>query len=126
MLRPEIEEFGRLLVQHVRDAAIQDGDRRLAEDAPSPIARRWREVLKGAKPGIAETLIADCVDDALSCLLRAVDQEVLRISFRASNGKIVDLSEEGLGELCGWYNGSKKGWRTMYAKERFVDDSAKS
>ena len=121
---PEIEEFGKLLVQQVRDAAIQNCDRQLQPDAKSPVAKRWRDILAGGKPGVAEALIADCVDKALSSLLRAIDQEVLRISFTTSNGKTVDLSEEGLGELCGWYGGGSRGWLTKYAKERFVDDCA--
>jgi hypothetical protein len=121
MPAPEIEEFAKILVQKVRDAAIQNCDRQLRPDAKSPVAKQWREVLAGGKLGIGEVMVADCVDKTLSCLLTAIDQGVLPILFTASNGKTVDLSEEGLGELCGWYNGSR-GWRTMYAEERFVDD----
>ncbi len=123
MPSPEIEEFARLLIQKVRDAAIQNCDMELHPDSQSPVARRWRDFLEVGKRGIGQVMVADCVDKAMSAFLRAIDQEVLRISFTASNGKTVDLSKEGLGELCGWYNGSE-GWRTMYAKERFVDDCA--
>jgi hypothetical protein len=118
---PEIEEFAKLLVQHVRDVAIQNCDRQLRPDAKSPVAKRWRRVLAGAKPEIPEVMISDCTDKTVSCLLTAIDQGVLRISFTGSSGRTIDLSEDGLGELCGWYNGSG-GWRAMYSKERFADD----
>ena len=67
-----------------------------------------------------KVLIADIVDDAISSVLSAVDDGLLKISFPASSGKVVDLNSEGLGELAGWYTGSD-GWRAMYTKERFVD-----
>jgi hypothetical protein len=35
----------------------------------------------------------------------------------------VELTEDGLGELAGWYMGSG-GWRAMFSRERFVDDFA--
>jgi len=38
-------------------------------------------------------------------------------------GREVDLTEEGLGELSGWYMGSG-GWRAMFSKERYEDDFA--
>jgi hypothetical protein len=67
-----------------------------------------------------KVLLADIVDDAISSVLYAVDDGLLKISFPASSGKVVDLNREGLGELAGWYTGSD-GWRAMYTKERFVD-----
>ncbi len=71
----------------------------------------------------AKTLIPDIVDDAISCLLYAIDTGLLRLSFTDSNGGVVDLNTEGLSELAGWYRGSD-GWRATYSKERFVDDMA--
>ena len=95
----EVEEFAMLLVQQVRDAAIQSCDMELEPEAKSPFAKRWRGVLASGKHGIADVLIADCVDKAVSALLRAIDQGVLRLSFTASDGRTIDLPEEGLGEL---------------------------
>ena len=68
----------------------------------------------------AKVRIADIVDYAISSVLYAVDDGLLKISFSRSSGKVVDLNSEGLGELAGWYTGSD-GWRAMYTKERFVD-----
>jgi hypothetical protein len=56
-------------------------------------------------------------------LLNAIDQELLHLKFVSSSGKEIDLVEDGLGELSGWYMGSE-GWRAMRSKERFVDDCA--
>ncbi len=50
-----------------------------------------------------KVLIADIVDDAISSVLYAVDDGLLKISFSASTGKVVDLNSEGLGERPGWY-----------------------
>jgi hypothetical protein len=121
MLTPEIEEFAKLLVQQGRDEAIKNCDTQLRGDANSPVARRWRNAQNSGGQRICEVMIADCVDKAVSSLLRAIDQGDLLISFTASNGKTMSLSDAGMGELCGWYNGSG-GWRAMYSKERFVDD----
>jgi hypothetical protein len=41
----------------------------------------------------------------------------------STSGREVDLTEEGKGELAGWYEGSG-GWRAMFAEERYVDDYA--
>ncbi|CAG1009854.1 hypothetical protein PHYC_03758 [Phycisphaerales bacterium] len=120
MTTPEIEEFAKLLVEKVRDAAIQSNDRRLG--ANHAIAKRWKEAASGGSPEVfAKMLIPDIVDDTLFYLLHAIDDGLLKLSFIASNGKAVDLSTEGLSELAGWYIGSD-GWRARYAKERFVEE----
>jgi hypothetical protein len=117
----EIEEFAKLLLQQVRDAAVQSCDRRLRGGDQNPILKRWRESAQdGDLESIAGVLIPDIVDDAMFYLLRAVDQGILPLCYSASNGKHVDLSEEGLGELGGWFMGSP-GWRAMFATERFND-----
>jgi hypothetical protein len=87
----------------------------------SPVAKRWRRALQGTNTEIAQTIIANCVDKTISCLLRAIDQGVLQLSFTSSSGGLVNLPDDGLGELCGWYNGSD-GWRAKNSKGRLVDD----
>jgi len=124
MPKSEIQEFAKILVQSVRDAAIQSCDRQRKPGVNSPIAIRWREAAVNNKIGqnVPENImIQDCVDETVAHLLLAIDQGLLRISFTASNGKTVDLANDGLGELCGWYMGSG-GWRAMFAHERFIDD----
>lgn len=117
---PEIDEFAKILIEKVRDAAIQSNDRALT--AEHALTIRWKEAAANSTPeGFARTLIPDIVDDTLFHLLSAIDHGLLKLSFTASNGKIVNLSDEGFGELAGWYMGSDS-WRAHYAKERFVDD----
>jgi hypothetical protein len=121
---PEIEEFARILTKEVRDAAIRSTDRSLRVDAPDPVAKRWKAAAGDRNlESIASMVAPDIVDDTIFHLLRAIDQELLQLSFTASNGKTVNLSKEGLGELGGWYMGSP-GWRAKYSTERFVDDLA--
>jgi hypothetical protein len=104
----QIEEFSRRLVEHVRDAAIRNCDARLHPDARDPVAKRWREAISQGTPEfLAQVMIPDIVDSTLSHLCRAIDQELLRLSFTASDGITTNLPIDGEGELCGWYMGSK-------------------
>jgi hypothetical protein len=117
----EIEEFGKLVVRHVRDMAIRDSDMRLRADAKGPIAERWQ--YSGADPEAVRTVIPDVVDTAVFFLLQAIDNGLLRLKFASDTGSEIDLGEKGLGELSGWYMGSGA-WRAMFSEERFVDDFA--
>ncbi len=120
MAKSEIEEFAKILVERVRDAAIQSSDMELDPSGESPSAKRWRKaIVDGDAETIVKTVIPDIVDNTIFYVLEAIDNELLKISFTASNGKTVDLEEEGLGELSGWYMGE---WRSTYSKERYVDD----
>jgi hypothetical protein len=122
MPTPEIQEFAKLLVQSVRDAAVKESDLALRPDTTFPVAKRWRALARAATPeAFAKVIIADVVDETIFCLLRAIDDGSLKLKFTASNGKAVDLESEGLSELAGWFMGSG-GWREQFAKERFVDD----
>jgi hypothetical protein len=124
MLQPELEEFARLLVREVRDRAIASCDGQLQTHSNSPPAKRWRENLKdSSSSALAMSMIPDCIDDALFHLLHAIDTGALRLSFLASNGTLVDLSSDGIGELAGWFMGSDS-WRAKYSQQRFVDDFA--
>jgi hypothetical protein len=68
-------------------------------------------------------VIPDAVDETVFNLLHAIDQGALRLRYVTSDGRQVDLTEEGLGELAGWYMGSG-GWRALFSAERYVDDFA--
>jgi len=117
----EIEEFAKLLVENVRDAAIRNCDDLLQPQANSPVARRWRDTK--VAPSSLDAIIPDVVDEVVFSLLQAIDEGALRMKFISRTGREVDLTEEGLGELSGWYIGSG-GWRAMFSKERYEDDFA--
>jgi hypothetical protein len=121
-MSPEIEEFAKLLMERVRDASIQSNDRVLLPTAQHALAKRWARAARDQSPvDFARVLIPDVVDDTIFYLLQAIDDGSLRLAYTASNGTTVDLTQQGLSELAGWFAGSD-GWREMYSKERFVDD----
>jgi hypothetical protein len=115
----EIEEFARILVRQVRDVAVRNCDALLQPQASSPVARRWKGL--DASSGDLGTMIPDAIDEAVFSMLQAIDQGLIRLKYVSSAGREVDLTEEGLGELSGWYMGSG-GWRAMFSGERFADD----
>lgn len=123
MLKKEIIEFGKLLIQSVRDSAIKSCDIQLhTTNLNSPIAKRWHEAkVKGEIENLEEMIISDCVDNTIFHLLHAIDEGLLNLSFKTLNGKEVNLSTDGLGELSGWYMGE---WRSQYTSERCFDDLA--
>lgn len=119
MPSPEVERFAKILVEQVRDAAISGLDTNLRPDARSMTAKRWQAagVSKGSQ---SEVLIADSVDAAIYFLLKAIDDGLLHLKVVDPGGKEIDLNEDGLGELAGWYVGPN-GWRQQYSTERLVD-----
>ena len=124
MAAKEVEEFAQLLIKHVRDRAVATGEISLSPRSTSATALRWRRRLQaGEVTELLTEAIADCVDDALFFLLNAIDQGLLKISFTASSGRTVNLTELGDGEMSGWYMATQ-GWRSQYSEERFNDDFA--
>ncbi len=121
----KIEEFARILIHEVRDAAIQDLDMCVRLDNQSSTAKRWRRAKMISDPNALRELIPDCVDEALFFLLKAIDEGLLKVQFVAADGTVVDLSEEGLGELAGWYSGPG-GFCDTYSQMRLTNivDSA--
>ena len=121
-----IEEFGKLLVEKVRDVAIQGCDRTFAPRAQSVVAKRWREAMRHATPeSFAKEIIPDIVDEAICGLLWAIDQELLQLSFTASTGETVNLVSvaRNYGELCGSYGpGTSSGWVAQHSRQRFSRD----
>lgn len=114
----ELERFAKILVEQVRDAAISGLDTNLRPDAGSVTAKRWRAagVSKGKQ---SEVLIPDSVDAAIYFLLRAIDNGILVVKMVDPSGEEIDLTEDLLGELAGWYVGPG-GWREQYSTERLV------
>lgn len=79
----EIREFGKKLMQHVRDTAIQACDMRLKPDNRSAIAERWRNTAQsGNSEVLLKEVIPDIVDTALSELLYAIDDGRLSLLIR--------------------------------------------
>lgn len=105
-----IEEFGRLLMQHVRDPAVRDCDKVLVDEGDWTGAR-WRQAVAAG----GEVVIPDCVDRALYFLLYAIDQELIRLRFTTESGRDIDLTARG--ELAGLLLGNDH-WRPRFSRER--------
>lgn len=117
MPRPDIEEFGRLLVTEVRDVAIGQCDMLLKPNSSSASAKRWKKLATGGAREAMQQVAPEPIDRAIFALLTAIDGGRLRLSFTGSDGKTVDLTEEGLSELAGWWVGDD-GWAARYTKKR--------
>lgn len=123
MLKAEIEEFAKVLVREVRDRSVASCDGQMNPESNSPVAKRWRQHLStDSSTALAKSMIPDCIDDALFHLLHAIDTGALHLSFVANDGSVVDLTNEGEGELSGWYMMSEEGWRSRFTEQRFADD----
>ena len=119
---PGIEEFGKLLVQNVRDRTIASCKSYLDPDNNTIIAKRWRTGQAGNLNATfdVEAVISDCVDETIFHLLNSIDQEMIPLLIKME-GRTVDLAKDGLGELGGSYVGAD-GWREKFSKERVFDD----
>jgi hypothetical protein len=61
------------------------------------------------------------VDEAIGCLLVAIDQELLPLIYRGRSGETVELAEVGDEGLAGAYLAGG-GWVMRYSQERSTDD----
>ena len=110
MPSPEIEEFARTLVRHVRDATVRNCDGLLQPQANSPVAQRWRSL--GASASDLGVIVPDAVDETIFSLLQAIDQGLLRLKFVTSTGREIDLTDEDREEIerilpVGWAWGDR-------------------
>ncbi|KAB2929943.1 MAG: hypothetical protein F9K24_18090 [Leptonema illini] len=122
----ELQEFAQILISEVRDAAIKSADTRLNHQAFNPSASALKAAEKEVHiEDLLKRIIPDIVDETIFSLLNAIDQGLLPMSFKASNGNLIDLAAKGHGELGGWYAGSGDGaWIPKYSNERHVDEFA--
>jgi hypothetical protein len=114
----KIDVFAEVLVRLVRDRAIRNCRTRLTPDTRSPIGKHWVSVVSaGNLEQIGDAIIPDCIDESIFCLLNAIDEGGLRLTFTEPDDQKVDLSVDGLGELAGWYMGGES-WRERFSQER--------
>ena len=120
MTDDELKEFATLIVQSVRDSAIQSCNVQIHTDSMrSPITKRWRDAGLGKDTEkLVEMVISDCVDNTIFHFLQEVENGSLELFFESKNRRI-NLSKEGEGELSGFYIGE---WRSSYTKEQCFND----
>lgn len=122
MSEDNVEIFAEKLVRYVRDQAIQNCAMRLDPESKSPISKHWISALsRNSMDAVRDVVIPDCVDEAVFCLLNAIDNGELRLLFAAPDGRVVDLEDEGLWEMAGRYvEEDEEGWCVKYSKEKVV------
>ncbi|NJL76054.1 MAG: hypothetical protein HC892_14575 [Saprospiraceae bacterium] len=117
----ERDQFAKLLVLHVRDAAIKSCDLRLhSSNMNSPSVKRWRDKISSINnQEVVEMIIADCVDETIFWFLKAIDETVFNISFNSAEGESLSFSDFEYGEIAGDYIGE---WRFKFSQERSYND----
>ena len=120
-MNENLEKFGRLLVEWVRDSAIHDCDCALDRRTETRKSARWARLIgeSSAEDAIRE-IIPDCVDTVIGAFLRAVDQGMIKISFVGEDREIEEIQEDDLGTLVGWYGGDD-GWAARFSGQRFYN-----
>jgi|ERR1700722_9240502 len=116
----EIARFARLLVQLVRDRAIDECDRLLAGGLRGPRGERWQSY--GQDDTVREALdalIPDVVDDTLAQLLNAVENDDLPLAWQRSDDSLVTLTDMDPDGLVGPFMDGTEGWRGVYSAKRF-------
>jgi len=123
MNEKELEGFAKLLIEFVRDRAIDNLDSKISPDYPlSPIGKRWDDAIKkGDIKEVIKNVIADAVDITIFYTLYSVDEKLFDIKFKVGNINY-DLGKEFSGELAGYYSG---GWIEQFSKERHYEDNQK-
>src|SRR5271166_179770 len=112
------DAFAEALVRLVRDQAIRNCRARLTPGTRSPIGKHWMSAIMSRNLSeIGDTIIPDCIDEAIFCLLNAIDESGLKLAFTTYDGQKLDLPVDGLGELAGWYMGGES-WRERFSQER--------
>jgi hypothetical protein len=116
MEKEDLNEFARSLIKYVRDAAVGSMYVQLhAGNLGSPIVKRWHDMkFQGNIDKMCEMIISDTLDDTIFNLLEAIDSNNMDFSFTTKAGKMINLNEEGYGELGGSYMGE---WRSELSNE---------
>lgn len=103
-MSPEIEEFARLLILYVRDAAIQSNDRALLSSAKHSLAKRWANAAHELPPSdFARVIIPDVVDDTIFFCYRLLIRATFSSFTERPMGALSTLPIEGTGS---WQVGS--------------------
>jgi hypothetical protein len=117
MSQEDIDEFGKILVQHVRDQSLKEFEVDLRADGESLKAQRWRAALGNLENAESlRVIVRDVVDLTVFSLLNAIDQGFLQLCFSASSGRSTNLCTESIDSLGMSYHG-KTGWKTKYSSE---------
>jgi hypothetical protein len=117
-MNPSVESFGKILIEKVRDESIVSLNMLLDNKFPNSMTAKYlRRMKENGMDEYLKALVVCCVDDTLACLMSAIDDEILNLSYTDENNTSVKLGDELKWELAGWYYN----WRETYSKELVPD-----
>ena len=109
-----LEEFGRKLVQQVRDDTIFSTEVLKNPWSRSPLRSKLNALDRKCVAAVLDLVIPDIVDSTLFYLLRALDDGRIRLTYVPDEGESLDLSGSH-GELPGWL-WNEEGWIARHSK----------
>jgi hypothetical protein len=116
-----LNEFAKILVQTVRDSAIESSDSNMNESAKHVMAIRWKQVAnKGDIKNLLKVIIPDIVDETIFYLLQCIDTGELKLNYSLKDGQTFKLVDNPPGELAGHYL-RNDGWIDQYSNQRKND-----
>ena len=114
-MNAQIDEFGKKLIEQVRDPAI--ASREVLENPYSkdPVRMSLNQFDKKCVEQVLDILVPELIDGTLFRLLRSIDGGDIKLLYVADDGQTCDLEADGLAELAGWLNG-EDGWIERYSR----------
>ncbi|MBA3940100.1 MAG: hypothetical protein C0520_02695 [Sphingopyxis sp.] len=114
-MAPEIDEFGKKIIQLVRDPTIMSAEIIRNKFSRSPTRLKLNSYDEEIVQEILDIVIPKVIDNTIFYTLRAMDGGGLRMIYRSDAGNACDLDEEGMGELAGWLFGDE-GWIKTFSQ----------
>ena len=119
--REALEKFGEVLIQKVRDEAIEQWDRTLDGTSTAPALKKVRDALSplsAAQNVELKKIVSQVVDTTIHHLLWTLEQDsFITVQVKLKTGTVDNISSvsDGLaGELY-----SDDGWIRKYSRERY-------
>lgn len=119
-MKMQIDEFGKKLIEQVRDQAISSREVLGNPYSKSPARLRLNQFDEKCVDHVLDVLVPELIDETLFYLLRSIDGGHIRLLYVADDGQKCDLEADGLGELAGWLNG-EDGWVERYSKFKLIE-----
>lgn len=110
-----LEEFGRKLVQQVRDDTIFSTEVLKNPWSRSPLRSKLNALDRKCVAAVLDLVIPDIVDSTLFYLLLAIGEGRIRLTYVPDEGESFDLSANHDEELAGWL-WNEEGWIARHSK----------
>ncbi len=121
MTEEERTEFSKKIVELIRDVTIQECITfYIADPANKKRYEHWYKLQSNfnVPKELITKLVFDCVDRTISTFLNKIDNDEISFLYRTDTGRIINLYDEGVSELLGYY---LEDWRRELSKYDFID-----